>query len=227
MGKFLKQALIFSVIVFLLFSVLGYMVDEGLKKSGMDNFPEWSAIQSGTLNADLVILGNSRAWINVSPAVLDTALKLNTYNLGLDGHHFPAQYVRYKFYEKHNKQPAYIVQCVDLRMLTVDSGLYMPEQYAPYLSDSIIYYGTKKSRAFSELDYINPFTKYQYRTRFIAVGLFEFFNIRHWQSAKYKGYEGQIRSWDNRLEQARKKYPAGWTLKLNDKSIALFDTYLN
>ena len=112
--------------------------------------------------------------------------------------------MRYKFYEKYNKRPACIIQCVDLRMLTADSGLYMPEQYAPYLNDAIIYNGMKNYGGFSDIDYFNPFTKYQYRTRFIAVGLLEFFNIRHWTSAKHKGYEGKDLPWDNRLEQAKK-----------------------
>src|SRR5688572_31752450 len=111
MSKFLKHIFLISGILFTIFSALGYMIDQGLKKTGLDNFPEWSNIQKGIVDADIIIAGNSRAWVNVSPYILDTALNSNTYNLGLDGHLFHAQYIRFKFYSKFNSKPHFIIHC--------------------------------------------------------------------------------------------------------------------
>lgn len=227
MKKFLKHIFFFGVMAVCILTSLAIAVDRGLRKTGLDNFPVWAAMEKGSINANLLIAGSSRAWVNVSPLILDTALRLNTYNLGLDGHHFHAQWVRYKFYEKYTGCPDYIIHCLDLRMLTYDRDLYMPEQYAPYLSDSIIYEGMKEYNGYTDLDYVNPFTKYMYKTRYIGVGLMEFFGLRHWESRKDKGYEGQDLTWDNRLERALKLHPRGITLKLHEESIALFEAYIS
>ena len=226
MSKFLKLFIVYVLIVTSILSILGYVVDKGLQKSGFLNFAEWNDIRQGAIKADLIISGSSRAWVHVSPFILDTALHLNSYNLGFDGQNIEMQNLRLKFYEKYNGRPRTIIHCVDIYTLTRQDTLFYKEQFAPYLNDPIIREGTARLHGFTLLDYFNPFTKYQYETRYIAMGVLEYFNIRHWKSTRYKGYEGQDLPWDNRLELARKKYPIGWTLKPDDKSIAVFDAYL-
>jgi hypothetical protein len=227
MSGFLKQVLLFSLMVTAVLSLLAYTVDKGLQKSDFNNFSEWNDIHQGNINADLIIAGSSRAWVHVSPFILDTALHLNSYNLGFDSYNFKGQQMRYKFYEKFNRQPKFILHCLDIDMLTAKKQLFMTEQFAPYLNDSIIHHGTKSFEGYSTLDYANPFTKYQYRTQHIAVGLLEFFNIRHFKTQKYKGYEGMQLPWDGRFERAKKEFPTGWRVLLNQEQITLFDTYLS
>jgi hypothetical protein len=226
MSKFLKHLFIFCSILFVIFSTLGFAIDSGLKKSGIDNFPEWNDMRNGVINADLIVAGSSRAWVHISPFILDTALQLRTYNLGLDGYHFEAQHMRYKFYEKYNGKPQFIIHSLDVDMLTEEKELYMREQFAPYLTDSIIREGIKNYQGFSRIDYLNPFTKYQYSFRHIGIGLMEFFRIKHFDKAKYKGYQATARRWDHSFERLRKRSPQGLTIQLDKKQLALFDSYL-
>jgi hypothetical protein len=173
------------------------------------------------------VAGSSKAWVQVSPFILDTALRLNTYNLGLDGHQFKAQYMRHRFYEQFNRQPTYIIHAVDLFTLTKRKDLYMPEQFAPYLADSIIANGTKDYIGYTSIDYFNPFTKYQYRNRTIGIGLLELFNIKHYASFKYKGYEGHNEKWDLSFDNALRQNRDGWAEILDDSTVKLFDIYLD
>ncbi len=115
------------------------------------------------INADLLVAGSSKAWVQISPFILDTALKVNSYNLGLNGYGFNAQHMRFRYYEQFNRKPAYLIYAVDLFTLTKRPDLFMPEQFAPYLNDSIIAKGTRSYKGFAEIDYFNPFTKYRKR----------------------------------------------------------------
>jgi len=172
------------------------------------------------------VSGSSRAWVHVSPFILDTALHLNSYNLGFDGQHLEIQNLRLKYYEKYNGRPHTIIHCVDIYTLVKQDTLFYKEQFAPYLNDPVIWEGTDHFYGFSWLDYLNPFTKYQYETLYITMGLLEYFDLRHWKSTRYKGYEGQDQPWDGWLEQTKIKYPMGWTLKPEPRNIAMFSVYL-
>lgn len=212
--------------VVLALSLLAMIVDKGLQKTEAENYAEWNAIKDGGINADLLILGSSRAWVHVAPFILDTALHLNSFNLGLDGHHFETQVARYDFYKEFNRRPQYIVHCIDLQMLTRRKELYMVEQFAPYLRDQNLQSTLKKHIGFSQLDYLTPFTKYQYKYRYIAIGLLEFLNVKHFKTNKYKGYLGKEQEWDQSFEAVRQRRPSGWSLTLEEELIEHFKSYL-
>src|SRR5690606_7084295 len=129
MRLFIRKLFLFGLSVVLALSLLAMIVDKGLQKTEAENYAEWNAIKDGGINADLLILGSSRAWVHVAPFILDTALHLNSFNLGLDGHHFETQVARYDFYKEFNRRPQYIVHCIDLQMLTRRKELYMVEQF--------------------------------------------------------------------------------------------------
>ncbi len=226
MLNFLKQTIIFGCILTAILCLLGHITDSGLRKSEVDNFSEWNDIYKGIINADMIIAGSSRAWVHVSPFILDSTLHLNSYNLGLDGHNFQTQYVRHKFYEKYNTRPATIIYCIDLFTLSPDNELFMPEQFAPYLHDSIIREGIKNHQGFSTIDFFNPFTKYLFNYRHIAIGFLEFFDVKHFKSEKYKGFKAKDKKWDNSFERAKMNRPNGWTVPMDQKLISAFESYL-
>lgn len=224
MRTFLNRLSIFILIGFAVLSLLGLAVDHGLRKTRDGNFAEWNDIRNG-INADLLVAGSSKAWVQISPFVLDTALNVNSYNLGLDGYGFNAQHMRFRYYEQFNSKPEYIIYAVDLFTLTKRPDLFMPEQFAPYLDDSIIAKGTQAYQGFADIDYYNPFTKYCKRPRPVAIGLSELLGIRHFESAKFKGYEGQNVAWDSTFEKAR-RLRGQWVEQLDGATIKLFDSFL-
>ena len=92
-----------------------------MKKSNTHAFreyPVWNDIHSGNINADLLIMGSSRAWRHIDPNVLEDSLELSSYNLGMDGQHLPMQLWRYETLLKKNHAPRVIVYSLDFFMLT-------------------------------------------------------------------------------------------------------------
>ena len=53
------------------------MVDAGLRKSRNAYFANWNDLYNSKINADLLIMGSSRAEFHISPKILDSLLTLN------------------------------------------------------------------------------------------------------------------------------------------------------
>ena len=58
-------------------------------------YSTWNDIIEGKVNSDIIIYGNSRAWVQFNSAMMTDSLHLPTYNLGIDGHNFCLQYLRH------------------------------------------------------------------------------------------------------------------------------------
>jgi hypothetical protein len=227
MKKFLLTITFFFAVTVGVLSIGGLAVDAGLKKSRLENFSEWNDIYQSKISSDVIVLGSSRAWKHVSPRILDSVLHVDVYNLGLDGYHFDMQYYRYQIFLQHNSIPNCILLCLDSHSLSKKGQLFMPEQFAPYLSDSLIKQATAPYEGFQSLDYHNPFTKYLYKTRYIATGLLELTGLKHFDSKKYKGYQGKNKPWDNSYENFVKKNPDGWTHKIKATQLRLMEAFLS
>ena len=109
MNKEIIAVLIFNIILFFIVTGLEKAADAGLKKTKYSEYCVWNDINS-SVNADLLIQGSSRAWCQVSPKILDSIMKINSYNLGMSGYNFDMEYCRFKVYLEHNVVPKYIVQ---------------------------------------------------------------------------------------------------------------------
>ena len=112
--KFWLKLVLIALVPLLALSLMAYMVDTGLRKSDHVALADWNALFNAKINADLLVLGSSRAAFHISPYILDTALHLNSYNLGMSAWRFDMQWTRFKLYLEHNKVPKYIVHNVDL-----------------------------------------------------------------------------------------------------------------
>lgn len=109
--------LVFSlfVLIYLLLFFIGYMVDEGLKKSKYLPYLQYGRFDyEKNINADLVIVGNSRASTSIDPAILNDRLQMRTYNLGLNGGSFELQRLAFDFYQQNN------TKCPEVLLLNVD-----------------------------------------------------------------------------------------------------------
>ncbi|MDB5147631.1 MAG: hypothetical protein JWQ57_1651, partial [Mucilaginibacter sp.] len=132
--KFLINLSVFVILYLILAYPLQYIVDTGLKKSDFSSeYKEWDDITKSRINADIIIQGSSKAWKQISPKKFEQAFKLSTYNLGMDGQHFPMQKWRSDVYLKYNKKPKYIIQIVALTELQNPVIQYNYTQYIPYL----------------------------------------------------------------------------------------------
>jgi hypothetical protein len=148
----------------------------------------WDDIYNSNVNADVLIQGSSRAWVQLDPAVIDSTLNVNSYNIGIDGYNFHMQHCRYQVYTRYNKKPGIIIQSLDLLSLHKRANLYMYEQFIPYLDDNLINQATRQYSGLSLADYYLPLYKYSHRLNMAFVGLSSFFMPVKQVSKKYKGF---------------------------------------
>lgn len=223
----MKKILIFNILLILLLSFITTFINQGLKKSGLDNFfPEWNDIINGKAGADIIIQGSSKAMVQISPKIMEQDLGLSVYNLGINGYNFHMQKMRYELYKKYNKKPKIIIQIVDVFSLQKRKDLFMYQQFYPYYNEKLVIDAIKTYKGFQKLRYYIPFIKYAGQSNYVKVGILESLGISHIKSNKYKGYEEHSQSWDTSFEKFKKDNPNGINTKLDLETIKLFEEFL-
>lgn len=203
-----------------------YLVTNGLLKTGYSLYGEWNEVNDGGINADLVVLGSSRAVVHISPEIIDTLLGLESYNLGLNGFNFLLHKHRFDFYLEKNNPPKYIIHCLDVHGLEKKKELFQDTQFLPYLDNAIIKNLTKKYEGLTLSDYHIPFFRYRKHHDLIRVGLEEFFNTKHYTSNKKKGHYTYDKSWVNKpYETLKNRYPIN--IDLDSIVYQQFENYLS
>ena len=227
MKKFILRLLLFCLAPLPLLYLFQYIVDSGLKKSRGFYYAEWNDLFDGKINADLLITGSSRAWVQVSPKILDSTLDLSSYNLGVDGANFKVQYARFRMYLLHNKKPKYVLQEVGYTSTLVRGDLLpASQQFLPYLSDSSIWQVV--STASDRLDLLDryfPMYKYNNQLPEVKEGILSYFG-KGAKTVKYKGYQGQEKQWDSSFHNFLMANPHGEIFPIDSNSVALFREFL-
>ena len=198
MKKFIYKVILFLVVIITAAYALDYAISSGLKRMDDYRFQTWTAIVDSKINADLLILGNSRAFSHYSPIILDSALQLKCYNLGIGGHPFNIHYLRYKLYKEHNILPKVIIMNVDFFTFRVAPFGHQREQVLPFVRDSLFRHELSKV-GFSRTEIYLPLFRYFGYQMVIKNGLIEFFHLHHYNSQpSLKGYFPENDKWDSK-----------------------------
>lgn len=224
---FLRKITFFSMPFLFISLFLDFIVTSGLKKTESYDFREWNVLYQSKINADLIINGSSRAWVHISPQILDTSFSIDTYNLGIDGHNFYLQYCRFLEYCKYNKLPKYIIQSVDVFTLNKRKDLYNKIQFLPYFDKKNIRIFTKTYDGFSTSDYYIPFYRYLNHFEVIKIGFLNFFQYEQHNNGKFKGYLGVERNWDNSYSNYLCSNKFINSYEFDEQTLILFNKYLN
>lgn len=133
MKKFIKHILLFSVALLGFLIVCDAITTYAFHKKQTRKYAAWNDILHTDIDADVLIMGNSRAWVQYSPYILDSILNVNSYNIGIDGSAFNRQKARYDIYRHYqHSKPKYIIQNVEYFTFKKTIG-YEREQFMPYL----------------------------------------------------------------------------------------------
>ncbi len=196
MKKFLIKILAFLGLLIICGYALDFAISSGLKQMKDYRFQTWTDIVESKINADLLIMGNSRAFSHYSPQIFDSVLQLNSYNLGIGGHPYNVQLLKYKVYEEHNKKPKYIIQNVDFFTFQIAPFGHQREQILPYVRDLLLRNELNKF-GFNLLEIYLPLFRYFGYQMVIKNGLLEFFNLKHYSiQPSVKGYRPELGNWD-------------------------------
>lgn len=227
MKYFIQKVILFSLILLGVFYCLDKLVTSGLRQSNSLTHDNLSKLYNGKINADLIINGSSKAYVQVSPKIIDSTLNLNSYNLGLDGTPFVPQKLQYELYEKYNTPPKMIIQIIDFGALGKAEGdLYNYIKFAPYLNLNLVQETTKLYNGFSTASYYLPFLKYSGKPLEVTDGILSTLNIHFAPSKLQKGYFERDIPWDGTFEKFKTTYKKGISKKPNAQTCKLFEEYL-
>ncbi|MBK7668915.1 MAG: hypothetical protein IPJ32_17175 [Sphingobacteriaceae bacterium] len=230
MKKFIIQILVFLLPIVLLAYFADVFISNTLKKSNshaQKEYSTWNNIIDGTVNSDIVIYGNSRAWLQINPTMIGDSLKTSAYNLGIDGHNFWLEYLRHTLLLKNNTKPKLIIQSLDNFTLEKKKELYNPDQFLPYmLWDSEIREATKDYEGYDAMDYKIPLLRYYGKLDAFKTVLRLILKPESNTTERIRGYKSADLAWDGTFDKLL-KVKKSHTAKLDSASIVLFERYLN
>jgi hypothetical protein len=222
MKPFLNKLALFLIILVVFSCLISYAIDNGLKKTQYSYFGVWNDLYDSEINADLLVMGSSRARQHFATPIMDSMLNLNSYVIGIEGYRFKMMNDIFYLYLQHNKKPKYLIISLDGYTLHEDHNSYYYQQFLPYLTDENmrnLYRGYIHS--FSIADYYLPLYKYRGERTQIAVGITEFLNLRKYPQVSAKGYSSLNKEWDGTFDDyaAKLKVPRRLDVDANDVSI--------
>lgn len=190
MKKFIKLLILVICILFMLNIILDYSFTRFLYKSKSELYGEWNKIIHDTINADLVVIGSSRAWAQYNPYIMDSLLIVNSYNLGINGGTVNRQIVKYKtFCHYQTKKPSYVIVNFDY-WNNWGINRFQREQYFPYLANAYLRRLIIDQEPFSIMELYIPMYRYYFQG---ITGLLQ--NARIIENT-YKGYNAHNWTWD-------------------------------
>lgn len=227
MKKFLIKISLFLVIFTLTYLGIFYMIHNGIRKSRYVDYAEWNEIYNGEINADVLIMGSSRAWHHVDPHLVDSSLNMESYNMGIDGYHFSMQITKYDIYRNYNIKPTGIIYIVDHFSFDKRDDLFNKYQFIPYFNDTIITNKLKEYKGFSWEHFNIPFYQYSGSQEICLAGLVEFMGIKSFKSDKYKGFRAENKNWESNFDLEKTENPKGKYASVNREVVDELDNFLS
>ena len=168
-----------------------YAFSSFLSHSIKRKYVRWREVIYDSIDADLLILGSSRAGVQYDPYIIDTALHINSYNLGIDASCLNRQLLKFRIYKYYqNRNAKMIIVNIDYYSSLGYTVKNEREQFFPYLL---------KQFAREEMKRIEPFSfgeLYLPMYRYYKHGVYSIFLDSHRDSTLYKGYRGEVANWD-------------------------------
>ena len=219
MEKFIVRTFFTFLAVALAAVGLDFYITSNLHRSDARLFQSWNDLFYGNMNCDAVIMGSSRGFVQYSPAILDSVLGTDFYNLSVDGRCIDAEVAKYNAYVNHNPKPKLVIQNVDFGNLLMSNG-YEREQFTPYLYDRVLFNEIKAFEDFTVWDKYLPLVRYSGYTEVIKEGLHLPNKLNKYPL--YKGYFGRDEQWDGTAF----RNVSHVDFSVNPQAVEIFDEYL-
>lgn len=182
MKRFLIKTILFLSIVYGLAWGVDCVISKGLLKMEDYRFMSWNDMLNDTIEADVVILGNSRGFSHFEPWTIDSICGLSTYCLGLGGYPINVELLKYNCFRLYNK-PRYIIHQVDymtMKMLQAPHQ-HQSEQFLPLIYDKTMR-GELRRVGYTWKDLYIPLYRYWGYQMVIKNGLLEGLGVKHYVS---------------------------------------------
>lgn len=232
MKKFLRDIIFYSlflIVFFILLIPLDRYFSEKIKypytkEKIAGEFEVWDDIYNGTAQSHIAIYGSSRAWVHISPQIIEDSIKLSSYNFGADGHSFEFQYLRHKIIEKENILPKTIIHSLDAHSLQNKTEFYNKFQAVPYmLWDWDFIYHTSHYQGFSYMDYIVPLLRFRHDNNMLFTNRLP----EYGRKVRKKGYRAVKQKWNNDFDNAKEKHKTGYKVMIDNKMTNLYEKFIS
>ncbi|MBQ7381992.1 MAG: hypothetical protein IJV61_03080 [Paludibacteraceae bacterium] len=201
MRQFIIKIAIFGVVLYGLAWALDYTISTGLYQMEDYRFMSWNEMQKGDINADILIMGNSRALSHFEPWTIDSITGMSCYNLGIGGYPINVETMKYHTYRLYNRKPQIIILQVDYLTLRCEQTphQHQSEQFLPLIYDKRIHPELRRV-GYTWLDLYCPLYRYWGYQVVIKNGLMESMGVKHYvnepsrqgmhyETAKWNGTE--------------------------------------
>ena len=135
MGHFLRRLTGFLTILLLALVAADFLLSQGAKHIHTGNMEIWKDIMDGKVDAELLILGNSRVNTDCDPDIISAITRFPTYDLGIFGHQFVVQHFRFGMFAQRNPQPRIAVQFLDPLFFHGSVSSFDAIQFLPWMWD--------------------------------------------------------------------------------------------
>lgn len=195
MKRFIKKVFISSLILLVISICVDCHISHYLRYNEDRVFKAWGDIYNQQLSNDVVVNGSSRAWTQYNPQIIDSILKVDSYNLGIDGSSINRQILKYNAYCKiQNHRPSMLIQNIDFWTIANSAG-YEREQFFPmFVYDRNLMNQFSNYENFSLLEKYCPCYRYWGYPKLVQSA----FGLNHlWYGYPLeKGYYGKDENWD-------------------------------
>lgn len=214
MKRFIKNIILFGITLLGFLIVCDAITTYAFHQKNTRKYAVWNDILHTDIDADILIMGNSRAWCMYSPAILDSVLGTNTYNIGFDGSCFDRQAARYDIYRHYQStKPKCIIQNVEYFTLDKTEG-YEREQFMPYMMYPYFRNRIQDAAGFSFGELYIPMYRYYVNNFYEDYNQFDY--------VVTKGYYARDVDWDGSKLDAAEPYEQ----KVDSNSLHLFIEYI-
>lgn len=161
MKNFVKGIVLFFFIWFAITGFIDLYYTKDIKKQHIREIDTWERILGDSIDANVFILGSSRAMSHYKPSIIDSITGLNCYNFGLDGKTVESDIMLYNILKNHiSDYPKYAIWDVYFGCFTFASK-FGDQQYTPYLSNPEIWNSINNDSVhFTLIDKYIPLLRY-------------------------------------------------------------------
>jgi len=228
----MKKAFLKFMLFILFFYLLCLGVDIFLKHilrySYSGETEVWNDVLSGTVNADIIIVGASRSLTGIDCQVIRKTTDMTCYNLSANWQTPYLQFARFYTYLKYNKKPKVVFLSVQHGSLQVASP-NRPYYLFPYLHEDII--NKALSRENPRLKYVKyiPLYGFAISDTSVVINIFKKMlgkDVPHW-APRVLGYRAIDNGWDvDKFNSFKEKYPNGLKDAIMQKGINDFEEFI-
>jgi len=204
----------FLIVVYILQNLLFVLIHQ----ITIGDFGVLNKIESGQINAEILISGSSRAYKGINPLVIEKKTNYKCYNIATDGVDLGVQLPKIKWYLNNNKKPKILIQDISQFGGGISKKIYEPYKYLPYLSDDSLYSGLLKIKHdLWKNKYIFPVNLTVFNFDFYVKLLQELSYTVKGKENLQNGHFSDNSKWATSLDVLKRKYPNGMGVSVSDK----------